>query len=121
MEAMEVIRQEVDRCHLVEVGVMGVVVIRIVEVERQRGVIQGARGRGQEVEVILAVEVTHLVERIRRVVVALVVVLHQEVGVTLSRMGVNLLKAQAADLSIIRLSHQARQGTIFVPLRTSRI
>jgi diadenosine tetraphosphatase ApaH/serine/threonine PP2A family protein phosphatase len=71
---MEVIRLEVDLCRLVEVGAMGVEVIWIVEVGRQRGAIRGARGRGREVEVTLIVGVTHLVGVIPQAVVVSVVV-----------------------------------------------
>lgn len=113
--AMEVIHLEVDLCRLVEVGAMGVAVIWIVEAGRQRGVIQGARGRGQEVEVILIVGVTP------QVVVASVVVLRLEVAATRSRLRASLSKARAIDLSIIHPSRRVRLVTIFVPLRTSQI
>jgi len=119
--AMEVIHLEVDLCRLVEVGAMGVEVIWIVEVGRQRGVIQGVRGRGQEVEVISIVGVTHLVGVIPQVAVPSVVVLRLEVAATHSRLRASLSKARAIDLSIIHPSRRVRRVMIFVPLRTSQI
>ncbi len=119
--AMEVIRLEVGPCRLVEVGAMGVEVIWIVEVGRQRGVIRGARGRGREVEVILMVGVTHLVGVIPQAVVASVVVLRLEAAATLSRPRVRLSEARAMDLSIIHPSRRVRRVMIFVPLLTSQI